>query len=248
MLAGAEHPRELRPQGDGLQQRALHPHAVSGDEPRLCRPRLLLRRSRLPAAMSRCAGCCRRTTRSNARSRSTWNATTRSCARRPLSSSRVGRPILSRRFWKRGAVPQASAATQPTATQDTIRPTGLSCHCKVLIRTPRLNRPMKTLTRVLRGNDIGRGRGRGRLGGVGHAERRLGSGGHRGQARASASASARRASSLDAAEDPFNVIEPGKRPRVTLDADARAQRRQAVSLSSPCRAATVRIRTSCSSS
>ena len=44
--AGAEHPRELRPQGDGLQQRALHPHALSGDEPGLRRSRLLLRRSR----------------------------------------------------------------------------------------------------------------------------------------------------------------------------------------------------------
>ena len=47
--AGAQHPRELRPQGDGLQQRALHPHRVPGDEPRLRRSRLLLRRSVLPA-------------------------------------------------------------------------------------------------------------------------------------------------------------------------------------------------------
>ena len=47
--AGAQHPRELRPEGDGLQQHALHPHGVPGDEPRLRRPRLLLRR-RLPAA------------------------------------------------------------------------------------------------------------------------------------------------------------------------------------------------------
>src|SRR6185295_5922920 len=47
----------------GLQQLALHPHPLSDDEPRLCRPRLLLRRSRLPAggAASRTAreGLCR---------------------------------------------------------------------------------------------------------------------------------------------------------------------------------------------
>ena len=46
---GAQHPRELRPQVDGLQQRELHPHRLPGAEPRLRRPRLLLRRSRLPA-------------------------------------------------------------------------------------------------------------------------------------------------------------------------------------------------------
>ena len=33
----------------GLQQRALHPHALPGHEPRVRRPRLLLRRPRLPA-------------------------------------------------------------------------------------------------------------------------------------------------------------------------------------------------------
>src|SRR5207237_10815956 len=32
---GAEYPRDLRSQGDGLQQRALHPHGVQGDEPRV---------------------------------------------------------------------------------------------------------------------------------------------------------------------------------------------------------------------
>ena len=61
--AGAEHPRELRPEVDGLQQRALHPHALPGDEPRVRRPRLLLRRSRTSRRRSRCAACCRRTTR-----------------------------------------------------------------------------------------------------------------------------------------------------------------------------------------
>ena len=47
--AGAQHPRELRPQGDGLQQCELHPHRLPGDEPRLRRPGLLLRRPVLPA-------------------------------------------------------------------------------------------------------------------------------------------------------------------------------------------------------
>ena len=54
--AGAEHPRERRPEGDGLQQRALHPHALPGDEPGVRRPRLLLRRSRTSRPRSRCAG------------------------------------------------------------------------------------------------------------------------------------------------------------------------------------------------
>ena len=47
--ADAQHPRELRPARAGLQQRELHPHAVPGDEPRVRRPRLLLRRPVLPA-------------------------------------------------------------------------------------------------------------------------------------------------------------------------------------------------------
>ena len=47
--ADAEHPRELRPEVDGLQQRALHPHALSGDESRVRRSRLLLRRFVLSA-------------------------------------------------------------------------------------------------------------------------------------------------------------------------------------------------------
>src|SRR5438132_776515 len=46
---GAEYPRDLRSQGHGLQQRALHPHRVPGDEPRVRGPRLLLRRPRVPA-------------------------------------------------------------------------------------------------------------------------------------------------------------------------------------------------------
>ena len=49
VAAVAEPPRELRPQGARLQQRELHPHRVPGDEPRLRRPRLLLRRPVLPA-------------------------------------------------------------------------------------------------------------------------------------------------------------------------------------------------------
>ena len=47
--ADAEHPRELRPEVDGLQQRALHPHGVPGDEPGVRGSRLLLRRFALPA-------------------------------------------------------------------------------------------------------------------------------------------------------------------------------------------------------
>ena len=46
---GPEHARNARPQGPGLQQRRLHPHALPGHEPGLRRPGLLLRRSLFPA-------------------------------------------------------------------------------------------------------------------------------------------------------------------------------------------------------
>src|SRR5947208_533974 len=47
--AGAQHPRGLRSQVHGLRQRPLHPHPLPGDEPRLRRPRFLLRRPELLA-------------------------------------------------------------------------------------------------------------------------------------------------------------------------------------------------------
>ena len=48
-----EHPRELRPAGDGPQQRRLHPHGDRGDEARLRRSRHLLRRSGVRASAGR---------------------------------------------------------------------------------------------------------------------------------------------------------------------------------------------------
>ena len=54
--AGAEHGRATRPQGHGVQQRQLSPRPLSGDEPLLRRPRLLLRGPVLPAR-----GTCRGT-------------------------------------------------------------------------------------------------------------------------------------------------------------------------------------------
>ena len=48
-VAGAEHPREPRSAVDGLQLVALHARHLPGDEPGVCRSRLLLRRSVLPA-------------------------------------------------------------------------------------------------------------------------------------------------------------------------------------------------------
>ena len=74
---GAQHPGERRPQGDGLQLAEVHPHALPDDEPRLCRPRLLLRRSLLPARRAGARDCCRRSTRRRATRRSTGRATIR---------------------------------------------------------------------------------------------------------------------------------------------------------------------------
>ena len=55
----------------GYNSAALHPHPLPGDEPRLRRPRLLLRRPRLPARGAGARACSRRSTRSSASRRST---------------------------------------------------------------------------------------------------------------------------------------------------------------------------------
>ena len=52
----------------------------------------------------------------------------------------------------------------------------------------------------------------------------------------------------DADDGPYNVIEPGKRPRVTLTPTLALQGRSSVPRLSRCRAATRRTRTCCSSS
>ena len=53
---------DLKPMGYNSAQ--LHPHDLPGDEPRLRRPRLLLRRSRTSRPRSRSRDCSRRSTRS----------------------------------------------------------------------------------------------------------------------------------------------------------------------------------------
>ena len=53
---------------------------------------------------------------------------------------------------------------------------------------------------------------------------------------------------LDAAENPFNVLEPGKRPRVTLTPTLALKDGKPYPRRSRCRAATRRTRTCCSSS
>ena len=62
-------------QGDGLQQRALHPHALPGDEPRLRRSRLLLRRSRTSRRKSRSGPALEGLRDASARSSSTGSRT-----------------------------------------------------------------------------------------------------------------------------------------------------------------------------
>jgi hypothetical protein len=51
-LTGAQHSRERRREGDGLQLAQVHPHSLSNAEPGVRRPRFLLRRPGVPARVA----------------------------------------------------------------------------------------------------------------------------------------------------------------------------------------------------
>ena len=164
---GAEHPRGRGPEGDGLQQRALHPRDLPGDEPGVRRPRLLLRRPVLPAA-SRRTGLLSKEYAKDAREDD------RLGEERPERRSRAIR-IRSRREknpysdllakWPPPPKPKPAAASRPTATIRRACPSD-AAHLR---------------GGLLRRHDVGRGGGRRGLGRLRHAVGRLAPGGHRGQ-------------------------------------------------------------------
>ena len=108
MLRGAEPARADGPEGDGLQQRALHPRALPGDEPGVRRPRLLLRRPRLPAGGA-AARAAVQGVRGGARARgSTGPRTTRTRSPATRTRSRAEKnPYL-------GAARRSGRATRPS--------------------------------------------------------------------------------------------------------------------------------------
>ena len=132
--------------GDGLQQRALPPRDLPGDEPRVRRPRLLLRRSGRPPAEPR-SGCCRRSTPTRAARRSTGRRTTRSRS-----------PAIRIRSRADESVPRPARAVEGDAP------------------VPKLSEVAHLRRGLSRWHDLDRGRRREGLGRLGDAERRLGAG------------------------------------------------------------------------
>ena len=168
--AGAQHPRDDRREGDGLQQPEVPAHALSDDEPRVRRSRLLLRRSGVSARGADEAGCCRRSTRRRARRRSS-----------PISNDADGRSPAIR---IRSRAARIRSSNYLDAWPPAPKP----------VRTLRRRRTADTrrweegfyagTTSIQAADADG-------LGDLGDAERRLDSGGDRRADRASASASAR---------------------------------------------------------
>ena len=147
---GAEHPGERRPQGDGLQQRALHPHALPGDEPGLRRPRLLLRRPVLPARGAGAGAALEGVREAAARADRAGSGTIPTCGPGdpyPVPGRHATRSATLLEKWRtdrRAPKPQDAAG-----------------------------RSGRTTRTVPRGHHVDRGGRRGGLGGVGDAERRL---------------------------------------------------------------------------
>ena len=138
----------------GLQQRALHPHALPGDEPRLRRPRLLLRRSVLPAGRAAPRAAVEGLREAARRKGIDWaknDANAKPGDPYPFQGGKNPYVDLLAK-WPSDAAARRSDATVATATVRRGLP---------------------------RRHDVDRGGGRGGLGRVGDAERRLDPGVHR---------------------------------------------------------------------
>ena len=217
----------------GYNSAAVHPHALPGDEPGVRRPRLLLRRSLLPARGADARACCPRTTR---RQRL---AADRLGPERPRPSS-PGDPYP----FQGGTNPFADARSTATGRRAGATP---APGVRRRSRRSQLGGRSPVDDEAFRArHDLGPGGRRGGLGGVGHAERRLGAGGDRRPDRhrpEPAHAELRHRSGGESVQRD----RAGQAAARDAHADAGAQGRQALPRRSPCRAATRRTRT-CSSS
>ena len=158
--AVAQHPRELRPARDGLQQRELHPHRLPGDESRLRRSRLLLRRPAVSAG-----GAAARSAVEGLRQGACGDDSSRAQrrvrrARRPVSVPGRHQPV-------RGSPPRARGG--PSGRGRGSDPDGRS----------RRRRAREVQGGLHARHDECRRGGRGRLAGRRDAERRLDPGGDR---------------------------------------------------------------------
>ena len=153
--ADAEHPRERRRQVDGLQQREVHPRALPGDEPRVRRPRLLLRRHLRRAGGAR-EGPPLEGLRQGPREADRLGEERRQRqARRSLPVPGRHQPVL-RLLHKWGTPAEREQPGQQNRAGDSLVRRGLH-----------------------RRHDVDSGGRQGRMGRVGDAERRLDSGRHR---------------------------------------------------------------------
>ena len=157
--AGAEHPRELRSARHGLQQRAIHPPALPGDEPGVRRSRFLLRRPGFSAGRAAAGPAVEGVCASSARRRSAWIATIAACGTgRSVSVPGRHESVLELLAGGRGGAPAAS-------------------------RPPRRSGDAQRRARFREGfharHDVGDGRRRRRLARLDDAERRLDPGGDR---------------------------------------------------------------------
>ena len=197
---GAEHSRADGPEGHGLQQRALHPRALPGHESRVRRPRLLLRRSGSVRRPSRATGCCPRTTRRRAARGSTGRRTTRTRSPGDPYPFQSGKnPYLDDpRAAGRATRPSRRRAKRAAFEEGFLAGT-------TSIEAADEEGWVVSVTPSGGWNPVciaGKT-------GIGMSQRM-------------------QSFVLDPAENPFNVLEPGKRPRVTLTPSTGAQGRQAV--------------------
>ncbi len=205
--ADVEHARERRSALDGLQQRALHPHAVSGDESGVRRSRFLLRRSLRAAGRADQGPAVEgvRTRAASARSIGSSNDPLRS-PRRSVSVSRRDES-LSRRCSIAGG--RGIAEPHRDAAND--------------------ERPMsRTTRRSSSGTTSHSGRRRGRLGRLDHAERRLGARVHCRVNTGFGLSQRMQSFVMDAQINPFNVLAPGQAAARDVEPEHGAARRQAV--------------------
>ncbi len=142
--ANPQHPRRLRPQGDGFPDHADLPHDDRGEETRLGRPREVLRRRRLLQAareVARLQGIRRRTPQAHQPRQSRAVATTRATRTWTRATRSTCAPPTTRATWSR-----SSRATIAAWAAASAYPAWGSCS-RTAVSFSRWNRAMPTCTR-----------------------------------------------------------------------------------------------------